>query len=39
VDFVETFVETFVRNYPEGQWMVRDRERLISAIDKCAQQA
>jgi DNA-binding ferritin-like protein (Dps family) len=30
------FVEEFVRNYPKGQWIVRERERLISAIDRAA---
>lgn len=30
------FVETFVRNYPKGAWIVRERERLISAIDRAA---
>ena len=30
------FVEAFVRNYPEGQWRIRERERLISAIARAA---
>jgi DNA-binding ferritin-like protein (Dps family) len=30
------FVETFVRNYPEGQWIRRERERLTNAIDRVA---
>ena len=30
------FVEAFVRNYPEGQWRIRERERLINAIDRAA---
>lgn len=30
------FIETFVRNYPKGQWIVRERERLTSAIDSVA---
>lgn len=30
------FVETFVRNYPKGQWIIRERERLISAIERAA---
>jgi DNA-binding ferritin-like protein (Dps family) len=30
------FIETFVRNYPKGQWVVRERERLTSAIDRAA---
>jgi DNA-binding ferritin-like protein (Dps family) len=28
------FAETFVRNYSEGQWINKERERLISAIDR-----
>lgn len=27
------FIEAFLRNYPEGDWKVRERQRLISAID------
>jgi DNA-binding ferritin-like protein (Dps family) len=27
------FVEAFVQNYPEGQWVVRERERLTNAIE------
>ncbi len=30
------FVETFVQNYPEGQWRTRERERLTSAIARAA---
>ena len=30
------FAEAFLRNYPEGQWIVRERERLTSAIDRAA---
>jgi DNA-binding ferritin-like protein (Dps family) len=30
------FIETFVRNYPKGQWIIRERERLINAIDRAA---
>jgi DNA-binding ferritin-like protein (Dps family) len=30
------FIEAFLRNYPEGQWRSRERERLISAIDRAA---
>lgn len=30
------FIETFVRNYPKGQWIIRERERLTSAIDRAA---
>ena len=28
------FVEAFVRNYPDGQWRVRERQRLTSAIER-----
>jgi len=30
------FAETFLRNYPEGQWISRERERLTNAIDRVA---
>jgi len=30
------FIETFIRNYPKGQWVIRERERLIKAIDRAA---
>jgi DNA-binding ferritin-like protein (Dps family) len=30
------FVEAFKRNYPEGQWVARERERLARAIDRAA---
>ena len=30
------FAEEFVRNYSEGQWINRERERLTSAIDRVA---
>jgi DNA-binding ferritin-like protein (Dps family) len=30
------FVDEFVRNYPKGQWVIREQERLISAIDRAA---
>ncbi|WP_338863827.1 DUF1048 domain-containing protein [Myxococcus stipitatus] len=26
------FIETFVRNYPKGQWILRERERLTTAL-------
>ncbi|QSQ13160.1 DUF1048 domain-containing protein [Myxococcus landrumensis] len=26
------FIETFVRNYPKGQWIIRERERLTHAL-------
>ncbi|MEU6782298.1 DUF1048 domain-containing protein [Nonomuraea angiospora] len=28
------FAEAFLRNYPEGQWISRERERLTDAIDR-----
>jgi DNA-binding ferritin-like protein (Dps family) len=30
------FIETFVRNYPKGQWIIRERERLTNAIERAA---
>lgn len=30
------FVETFVRNYPQGQWRLREQQRLISGIKHAA---
>ena len=30
------FAEAFLRNYPTGQWISRERERLTSAIDRVA---
>jgi DNA-binding ferritin-like protein (Dps family) len=27
------FIETFRRNYPVGQWIVKENERLVRAID------
>jgi DNA-binding ferritin-like protein (Dps family) len=30
------FIEAFVRNYPKGQWIIRERERLTSAIERAA---
>lgn len=30
------FAEAFLRNYPEGQWIGRERERLTNAIDRVA---
>jgi DNA-binding ferritin-like protein (Dps family) len=32
------FIETFVRNYPKGQWIIRERERLTNAIDRAAEE-
>ena len=28
------FLQAFVRNYPDGQWRIRERDRLISAIER-----
>jgi len=30
------FLDTFVQNYPDGQWRLRERKRLTSAIDRAA---
>lgn len=30
------FAEAFLRNYPEGQWISRERKRLTNAIDRVA---
>ena len=30
------FAETFLRNYPEGSWIVRERSRLTSAVERAA---
>jgi DNA-binding ferritin-like protein (Dps family) len=30
------FAETFLQNYSEGQWINKERERLVSAIDRAA---
>jgi DNA-binding ferritin-like protein (Dps family) len=30
------FAEAFLRNYPAGSWIVRERERLTKAIDRAA---
>jgi DNA-binding ferritin-like protein (Dps family) len=32
----EEFVEAFVQNYPEGQWITRERERLTNTIARAA---
>ena len=32
----EEFVEAFVQNYPEGQWVVREQERLRNTIARAA---
>jgi DNA-binding ferritin-like protein (Dps family) len=30
------FLEAFVRNYPDGQWRIRERKRLTRAIERAA---
>lgn len=30
------FVEAFVQNYPEGQWIIREKERLTNTIARAA---
>jgi DNA-binding ferritin-like protein (Dps family) len=30
------FAETFLRNYPQGSWIARERERLTTAVDRAA---
>ena len=32
------FIETFVRNYPKGQWIIRERERLTSTIERAEEE-
>ncbi|MGI5240876.1 DUF1048 domain-containing protein [Dactylosporangium sp. CA-139066] len=32
------FVETFIRNYPQGRWIVRERERLTDAVARAARE-
>ena len=32
------FIETFIRNYPNGTWIIRERERLTNAIERAAQE-
>ena len=32
----EEFVEAFVQNYPEGQWITREQERLRNTIARAA---
>ena len=32
------FIETFVRNYQKGQWIIRERERLTTAIERAAEE-
>ena len=35
-DDPEEFVEAFVQNYPEGQWVIREQERLRNTIARAA---
>jgi hypothetical protein len=30
------FAEAFLRSYPAGQWITRERKRFISAIERAA---
>ncbi len=30
------FADAFLRNYPQGQWIVRERDRLTSAVKRAA---
>ncbi len=32
------FIETFVRNYPKGNWIIRERERLTNAIERASEE-
>lgn len=32
------FAEEFLRNYPEGHWIARERERLTNAVERAADQ-
>ncbi|WGW12645.1 DUF1048 domain-containing protein [Saxibacter everestensis] len=32
------FAETFIRNYADGQWINKERERLIKAIDAASEE-
>ena len=33
------FVEAFIQNYPEGQWRIRERDRLVNGIKRAAGEA
>jgi DNA-binding ferritin-like protein (Dps family) len=33
------FAEAFLRNYPAGQWITRERERLTHSIERAAGEA
>ena len=30
------FAEAFSQNYPQGRWRIRERERLVNAVDRVA---
>lgn len=32
------FIETFIRNYPKGKWIVRERQRLTDAIARAGEE-
>ncbi|MDQ2959961.1 MAG: DUF1048 domain-containing protein [Candidatus Dormibacteraeota bacterium] len=32
------FVETFLQNYPEGQWRIREQTRLLNAIERATRE-
>lgn len=32
------FIETFVRNYPKGRWIIRERARLTKAIERAVEE-
>ncbi len=34
----EAFVQAFVQNYPEGQWVVREQKRLTNTIARAARE-
>jgi DNA-binding ferritin-like protein (Dps family) len=34
----EEFVEAFVQNYPDGQWVIREQERLRNTIARAARE-
>lgn len=33
------FIEAFLDNYPEGGWIIRERERLVGALDRAESEA
>ena len=38
-DYPVEFAEAFLRNYPTGQWIGKEQERLVAAIDSVADRA